>query len=70
MKTMRWKAPMPKDAPPDEMSHFVFAFKTSGGQRLEFSGKAMTTEMFIALRSLQVATYAAGLKNNREENII
>jgi hypothetical protein len=55
----RWKATMPKELPPADMSHFVFAVKTNTGERLELTGKAMTSDVVISLRNLQDAIQKA-----------
>lgn len=35
----RWKVPMPKAKPKVGYAHFVLAFKTEGGTRMEFDGQ-------------------------------
>lgn len=39
MARSKWKVPMPKAAPRQGNVHFVIAYKTEGGVRMEFDGQ-------------------------------
>lgn len=64
----QWKAAMPKQRAEDGMSDFVFAFRSSSGERVELSGKGATEEMFIALRKLQDAIRRIPATNGAADN--
>lgn len=54
----RWKATLPKEAPPDGQLEVVLAFKTSKGGRVELTGRFNQEVVMEAYRRLMRSMHA------------
>ena len=61
---MKWKVPFKREAPKPDHAHFVIAYKTASGQRMEFYGQVPQEVAFDLMTKACGAAKAASHDTN------